>query len=51
LDSNEIDENDLHFEKQHEPRISTLYGISIDSNDEHENAPDSIESIAFGIRM
>jgi hypothetical protein len=30
LDSNEIDESDLQYEKHDEPRISTLDGITID---------------------
>jgi hypothetical protein len=42
LDSNEIDESDLHDEKHDEQRISTLDGIIIDLSDENENADDSI---------
>jgi hypothetical protein len=30
LDSNEMDESDLQFEKHDEPRISTFDGIIID---------------------
>jgi hypothetical protein len=30
FDSNEIDESDLQFEKQFDPRISTFLGIKID---------------------
>jgi hypothetical protein len=37
-----IDKSDLQYEKQSDPRISTLLGIKIDSSDENENAPDSI---------
>jgi hypothetical protein len=37
-----IDASDLQQKKQHEPRISTLLGIKIDSSDEDENASDSI---------
>jgi hypothetical protein len=37
-----IDESDLQSEKQDDPRISTLFGIKIDSSDEYENASDSI---------
>jgi hypothetical protein len=37
-----IDESDLQDEKHFDPRISTLFGIKIDSSDEHENASDSI---------
>jgi hypothetical protein len=37
-----INESDYQFEKQFDPRISTLLGIKIDSSDEDENAPDSI---------
>jgi hypothetical protein len=39
-----IDESDLQFEKDFDPRISTFLGIKIDSSDEDEdeNAPDSI---------
>jgi hypothetical protein len=42
FDSNVIDESDLQFEKQLDPRISTFLGIKIDSNDDLENASDSI---------
>jgi hypothetical protein len=34
FDSNVIDESDLHFEKQFDPRISTLLGITIDLSDD-----------------
>jgi hypothetical protein len=37
-----IDERDLQYEKQFDPRISTFLGIKIDSSDENENASDSI---------
>jgi hypothetical protein len=37
-----IDESRSHSEKQDDPRISTLFGIKIDSSDEDENASDSI---------
>jgi hypothetical protein len=37
-----IDESDLQFKKQFEPRISTFFGIKIDWSDDPENAPDSI---------
>jgi hypothetical protein len=37
-----IDESELHLEKQDDPRISTLFGIKIDSSDENENASDLI---------
>jgi hypothetical protein len=37
-----IDESDVQFEKQYEPRSSTLFGIKIDWSDEDENTPDSI---------
>jgi hypothetical protein len=37
-----IDESDLQYEKQFDPRISTLFGIKIDLSDEVENASDSI---------
>jgi hypothetical protein len=37
-----IDESELQDEKQDDPRISTLFGIKIDSSDEYENASDSI---------
>jgi hypothetical protein len=30
FDSNEMDESDSQYEKQNEPRISTLLGIIID---------------------
>jgi hypothetical protein len=42
FDSNVIDESDLQFKKQFEPRISTFFGIKIYSSDENENAKDSI---------
>jgi hypothetical protein len=42
FDSNVIDESDMQDEKHDEPRISTLFGIMIDSSDEYENADDSI---------
>jgi hypothetical protein len=44
LESNsiEIDESDLQTEKQPEPRISTVRGITIDLSEELENASDSI---------
>jgi hypothetical protein len=38
LDSNEIDESDLHEKKHPEPRVSTLLGITIDCNEDNENA-------------
>jgi hypothetical protein len=37
-----IDESDLQYEKQLDPRISTFFGIKIDWSDEYENASDSI---------
>jgi hypothetical protein len=37
-----IDESDLQNEKRRNPRISTLFGITIDRNDGLENASDSI---------
>jgi hypothetical protein len=37
-----IDESDLHLKKHFDPRISTFFGIKIDSSDEDENASDSI---------
>jgi hypothetical protein len=37
-----IDESDLQYEKQFDPRISTFFEIKIDSSDEDENASDSI---------
>jgi hypothetical protein len=37
-----IDESDLQYEKQDDPRISTFLGIKIDWSDENENAYDSI---------
>jgi hypothetical protein len=37
-----IDESDLQYDKQFDPRISTFLGIKIDSSDEDENASDSI---------
>jgi hypothetical protein len=42
FDSNVINKSDLHHEKHFDPRISTLFGIKIDSSDECENASDSI---------
>jgi hypothetical protein len=42
FDSNVIDENDLQPKKQFNPRISTFFGIKIDSSDESANASDSI---------
>jgi hypothetical protein len=33
-----IDESDLHFEKQDDPRFSILLGIRIEFSNEHENA-------------
>jgi hypothetical protein len=42
FDSNVIDESELHLEKQHDPRISTLFGIKINWNDESENVSDPI---------
>jgi hypothetical protein len=42
IDSNEIDESDLQREKQKDPRISTPFGITIDSSDDLENALDPI---------
>jgi hypothetical protein len=42
FDSSENDENDLQYEKHGDLRISTLWGISIDSSDEFENADRSI---------
>jgi hypothetical protein len=42
LDSNEIDESDLHSEKHDEQRISTLRRIKIDSSDDSENINDSV---------
>jgi hypothetical protein len=41
-DSNNIDESDLHFAKQDEPKISTPHGIIIDCSAEYENAFDPI---------
>jgi hypothetical protein len=35
-------ESDLQYEKQFDPRISTLLGIKIDRSDEDENVSDSI---------
>jgi hypothetical protein len=37
-----MDESDLQFEKQNDPRISTFRGISIDLSDDPSNAHDSI---------
>jgi hypothetical protein len=37
-----IDESDLQDEKHFDPRISTFFGIKIDSSDEDENVSDSI---------
>jgi hypothetical protein len=37
-----IDESDSQYEKQDNPRISTLFGIKIDSSDDDLNASDSI---------
>jgi hypothetical protein len=37
-----IDESDSQHEKQDDPRISTLFGIKIDSSDDPRNASDSI---------
>jgi hypothetical protein len=37
-----IDESNLQFRKQFEPRISTFRGIMIDSSDVNENTDDSI---------
>jgi hypothetical protein len=42
FDSNVIDESDSQDTKHFDPRISTLFGIKIDSSDEYENAFDSI---------
>jgi hypothetical protein len=42
IDSKVIDKSDLQNEKQCDPRISTLRGITIDCSDELENASDSI---------
>jgi hypothetical protein len=42
FDSNVIDESDLQFEKQCDPRIFTFHGIKIGSSDQNENASDSI---------
>jgi hypothetical protein len=39
---NEIDENDLHCEKQRAPRTSILPGIKIDLRDENKNAVNPI---------
>jgi UDP-N-acetylmuramate-alanine ligase len=33
-----MDESDSHFSKHDEPRISILFGITIDRSDEYENA-------------
>jgi hypothetical protein len=37
-----MDESDIQFSKDDDPRISTFRGISIDRSDEYENANDSI---------
>jgi hypothetical protein len=37
-----IDESDVQYEKQFDPRISTFLGMKIDWSDENENAEDSI---------
>jgi hypothetical protein len=37
-----IDESDLQSRKQYDPRISTVFGIKIDSSDDSENTSDSI---------
>jgi hypothetical protein len=37
-----IDESDLQYEKHFDPRISTFFGIKIDSSEDSENASDSI---------
>jgi hypothetical protein len=37
-----IDERDLQHEKHFDPRISTLFGIKIDSSDDSRNAADSM---------
>jgi hypothetical protein len=37
-----IDESDLQYEKQFDPRISIFFGIKIDWSEEPENADDSI---------
>jgi hypothetical protein len=42
FDSNVIGESDLQLEKQCDPRISTVEGITIGSNDEFENVNDSV---------
>jgi hypothetical protein len=41
-DSNTTEKNDLQYEKQSEPRISTFRGIMIVLSDDFENANDSI---------
>jgi hypothetical protein len=41
-DSIEIDESEPQYEKQYEPRISTLREITIDFSEDSENALDSI---------
>jgi hypothetical protein len=42
LDSNEIDERELQYEKHDDPRMSTFRGISIDSSNKDENIFESI---------
>jgi hypothetical protein len=44
FDSNESDDSDVQLPEHDETRISTLLGITIDSSDDPENAPDSIRS-------
>jgi len=41
-DSNEIDKNDLQYEKQLEPRISTELGIKISFNDLHDEIANDV---------
>jgi hypothetical protein len=41
-DSNEVEESDSPFEEHGEQGISTVRGIMIDSNNEFQNADDSI---------
>jgi hypothetical protein len=41
-DSNEIDARNSQPEKQDEPRMQTLQGITIERSPEHENAEDSM---------
>jgi hypothetical protein len=38
IEIDESDESDLQSEKQHEPRISTVRGITIDFSEDLENA-------------